>query len=103
MEKLEYREKALSKRHNAHHEAWSEHTTKLVPLEVGMKVFIQNQTGHKPRRWDKTGTIMECKDFDQYLVKVDGSWRLTIRNGKLLRKRTPLRKHKAPVRQEFTK
>ena len=68
-----------------------------------MKVFIQNQTGHKPRRWDKTGTIMECKDFDQYLVKVDGSGRLTLRNRKFLRQRTPLRHHEAPVRQESTK
>ena len=40
-EKLEYREKALAQRHNAHHEAWSEHTTKLVPLK--------NQKGNKPR------------------------------------------------------
>ena len=68
-----------------------------------MKVFIQNQTGHKPRRWDKTGTIMECKDFDQYLVKVDGSGRLTLRNRKFLRQRTPIQHHEAPVRQESTK
>merc|ERR1712030_298547 len=76
-EKLEYREKALAQRANEHHEAWSEHTKKLVPLEVGMKVYVQNQVGNKPRRWDKTGTIVECKDFDQYLVKMDGSGRLT--------------------------
>ena len=63
-EKLAYREKAMAHRHNAHHEAWSEHTTKLVPLKAGMKVIIQNQTGNKPRRWDKTGTVLECKDFD---------------------------------------
>ena len=68
-----------------------------------MKVFIQNQTGHKPRRWDKTGEVMECKDFDQYVVKVDGSGRLTLRNRKFLRQRTPLRRHVSPVRQESTK
>merc|ERR1711888_428119 len=100
-EKLEYREKAMAERHNAHHEAWSEHTKKLVPLEVGMKVFVQNQVGNKPRRWDKTGTIVECKDFDQYLVKMDGSGRLTLRNRKFLRKRTPLQRREMPVRQEF--
>ena len=100
-EKLEYREKALAQRANEHHEAWSEHTKKLVPLEVGMKVFVQNQVGNKPRRWDKTGTIVECKDFDQYLVKMDGSGRLTLRNRKFLRKRTPLKKRELPVSQEF--
>ena len=100
-EKLEYREKAMAERANAHHEAWSEHTKKLVPLEVGMKVFVQNQVGNKPRRWDKTGTIVECKDFDQYLVKMDGSGRLTLRNRKFLRKRTPLQKREMPIRQEF--
>ena len=66
-----------------------------------MKVFVQNQVGNKPRRWDKTGTIVECKDFDQYLVKMDGSGRLTLRNRKFLRKRTPLQKREMPVRQEF--
>ena len=65
---LHHREHAMARRHVAHHEAWSEHTAKLHPLEVGMKVFIQNQVGHKPRRWDKTGVIMECKDFDQYIM-----------------------------------
>ena len=58
-----------------------------------MKVFIQNQTGNKPRRWDKTGTVVECKDFDQYLDKVDGSGRVTLRNRKFLRQRPPIRKH----------
>ena len=57
-----------------------------------MKVFIQNQVGHKPRRWDKTGVIVECKDFDQYVVKVDGTGRLTLRNRKFLRKLMPIQK-----------
>ena len=65
---------------------------KLHPFEVVMKVFIQNQVGHKPRRWDKTGVIVECKDFDQYVVKVDGTGRLTLRNRKFLRKLMPIQK-----------
>ena len=65
---LDHREAAMAKRHVAHHEAWSEHTAKLPPLTVGMKVFVQNQVGNKPRRWDKTGVVMECNKFDQYVV-----------------------------------
>ena len=94
---LDHRERAMAQRHVAHHEAWSEHTAKLGPLEEGMKVFIQNQVGNSPRRWDKTGTIMECKDFDQYLVKVDGTGRLTLRNRKFLRRLTPIKKHTTPA------
>ena len=33
-ELLEHREKALARRHVAHHEAWSEHTKKLPPLHT---------------------------------------------------------------------
>ena len=63
-------------------EAWSEHTKKLPKLVLGNKVFIQNQTGPSPRRWDRTGTVIEVKDFDQYLIKVDGTGRTTLRNRK---------------------
>ena len=86
----------MAKRHVAHHEAWSEHTKKLPPLQVGMKVFVQNQVGHHPRRWDKTGVVMECDKFDQYVVKMDGTGRLTRRNRKFLRRLTPLPKHPLP-------
>ena len=93
----------MAKRHVAHHEAWSEHMSKLKPVEVGMKVFIQNQVGHKPRRWDNTRVIMECKEFDQYVVKVDGAGRLTLRNRKFLRKLTAIRKHPVPTGKEVLK
>ena len=96
---LDHREHAMAKRHVAQHELWSEHTTKLKPLVVGSKVFIQNQVGNKPRRWDKTGVVMECKDYDQYVVKVDGTGRLTLRNRKFLRLLTPIPKRTAPTDQ----
>ena len=50
---------------------------------------IQNQHGNDSRRWNKTGTIVEVKDFDQYMVKVDGSGRLTLRNRRFLRPISP--------------
>ena len=79
-ELLQHRELALAMRHVAHHEAWSEHTTKLDKLTVGDKVFVQNQVGPNPRRWERTGTIIESKDYDQYVIKIDGTGRSTIRN-----------------------
>ena len=93
---LDHREAAMAKRHVAHHEAWSEHTTRLPPLKVGMKVFVQNQVGNKPRRWDKTGVVMECNEFDQYVVKMDGTGRLTRRNRKFLRRLTPITRKPLP-------
>jgi hypothetical protein len=49
-------------------------------------VRIQNQIGHYPLKWDKTGVIIEFPQFDQYVVKVDGSGRVTLRNRKFFRK-----------------
>ena len=50
---------------------------------------VQNQVGNHPSRWDITGTVVEVKEHDQYVVKVHGSGRLTARNRKFLRKITP--------------
>ena len=55
-------------------------------LEVGDMVQIQNQRGNNPKRWNKSGKIVEKLDFDQYLVKVDGGGRITRRNRRFLRK-----------------
>ena len=85
-ELLQHRELALAKRHVAHHQAWSEHTTKLEKLTVGDKVFVQSPVGPNPKRWERTGTIIESKDYDQYVIKIDGTGRSTIRNRKFLRR-----------------
>ena len=62
-----------------------EHTRRLPALKVADKVFVQNQTGPHPNRWSNTGTIVEVKQFDQYVVKMDHSGRHSIRNRKYLR------------------
>ena len=67
-------------------ERFTEHTVRLQPLKVGDRVFIQNQTGNLPLRWDWTNLVIEVKQFDQYAVRVDGSGRVTLRNRKILRK-----------------
>ena len=66
----------------------------LPPLRCGDTVFIQNQSlaFGKPNKWDREGTIVEVLENDQYLVRVHGTGRLTLRNRRFLRKfvqRTP--------------
>ena len=71
-------------------ERCSEHTKRLPPLKVGDKVRVQSQTGAHPTKWDKTGTVIEVRQHDQYVVKIDGSGRMSTRNRKFLRKYIPI-------------
>ena len=88
-DKLRAREDALCKRHIKTNEYWSEHTRRMPALTVGDYVRIQNQTGQHPNKWDRTGTVVEVKQHDQYQVQVDGSGRITLRNRRFLRKFIP--------------
>lgn len=90
-ETLDAREKALRNRHIKLGERWSEHTKRLPPLSVSDHVRIQNQTGNHPNKWDKTGIVIEVRQFDQYVIRVDGSGRVTLRNRKFLRKYIPVK------------
>ena len=56
---------------------------------VTMSEF-KNQTGPHPTKWDKTGIVIEVRQFDQYVVRVDGSGRVTLRNRKFLRHYVPV-------------
>ena len=62
----------------------------LPPLQEGDHCHIQNQTGRFSRKWDKTGVVIQVKGNDQYVIKVDGTGRLSLRNRKYLRKFQPL-------------
>ena len=42
-----------------------------------------------PPPGDKTGIVIEVRPFHQYVVRVDGSGRVTLRNRRFLRKYTP--------------
>ena len=82
---------ALARRGTKMTDSWTMRTRPLAPLKVGDSVFIQNQEGNYPCRWDKRGQVVEVKGYDQYIVRVDGSRRLTRRNRKFLRKFEPYR------------
>ena len=90
---MQSREKLLSRRHVRDHERWSEHTQRLPPLKVGDNVFIQNQVGNHPKKWDKSGVIVEVKQNHQYVVRTNGSGMPTLRNRKYLRKFIPYNQH----------
>ena len=88
-ETLANREEALRNRHMRTHERLSEHTQILPPLAIGDCVRLQNLVGPHPTKWDKTGIVIEVRQFDQYVIRVDGSGRVTLRNRRHLRKYLP--------------
>ena len=71
----------------------TEKTSNLHPLSVGDVCRVQNQTGHHPTKWDKTGVVVQVNEHDQYLIKMHGSGRVTLRNRKFLRKIQPPTSH----------
>ena len=101
-EMLAHREQALAKRHAREHARWSEQTKLLQPLKVGDRVYIQNLVGNHPRKWERTGVVVETRQFHQYVVRIDGSGRVTLRNRQHLRKFTPFHKSPDTVVKELT-
>ena len=84
------REFALRKRNSKMVEEYNRHTKSLPELTVSDHVAVQNQRGHHPNRWEKTGKIVEKLPFRQYRVRMDGSGRITLRNRRFLRPIQPI-------------
>lgn len=85
----EAKEEALRTRLTRTTESLTTHSRPLRSLTIGERVFIQNQRGTHPTKWDRSGTVVESPGYDQYRIKVDGSGRLTLRNRRFLRAYTP--------------
>ena len=64
----------------------AQYTKSQKTIPIGDTVAVQNQTGRFPKKWDKTGTVVENQDFDKVLVKLDGSGRLTTRNRRFVKR-----------------
>ena len=81
------REKAIRTRMVKTCERLEQNSKDLPYLHQGDTVFIQNQdqSHGKPNKWDREGTIVEVGDNDQYLVRVHGTGRVTLRNRRFLR------------------
>ena len=92
-EKHTDREEALRNRHMREVERLTEHTQKLPGLILGDHVRIQNQIDTQPLKWDNSGKVVEVRQHDQYVIKVDGSVRVTFRNRKFLCRFIPFFQH----------
>ena len=86
----EQREIALAKRYARQEEVWAEHTRELPELPIGSLVRVQNQSGNKPKRWDRTGLVVDVLPHQQYKVRMDGSGDVSLRNRRFLRQITPI-------------
>ena len=79
------KESALRTRYVRNSENMDKTCRVLPPLHIGDRCFLQNRHGNYPRRWDRTGTIMDVKPYDKYCVRIDGSRKLTTRNRRFLK------------------
>ena len=86
----ELREGAMARRHMRNEQFYNRHCRPLRELQIGDFVQIQNQEGSCPRRWMKTGRVVETCGNRQYRVRMDGSNRVTARNRRFLRKIYPV-------------
>lgn len=83
------KESALRSRFCRSASALNTNARPLAVVRAGTRVYLQNGSGNFPNRWDRSGVVVEKHDHDSYLVKVDGSGRLTRRNRKHLRNFEP--------------
>ena len=83
------KEEALRTRITCTTESLKAHSHPLRPLTLDERVFLQNQQGPNPTKWDCSGVEVESAGHVQYRVKVDGSGRITLRNRRFLRAYTP--------------
>ena len=83
------KEEAMRARYVKTLEKLNEHTKSLPPLQIGDLVYVQNKEGRFPTKWNRSGTIVAVQNFDQYLVKIDGTGRVTLRNRRFLRRYEP--------------
>jgi len=87
-----WKEKETALRHRYHRtsESLQEHSRCFPPLSIGDKCYVQNQSGNHPKRWDRSGSVVDVLGNDSYLIKIDGSGRLTQRNCRFLQKFMPV-------------
>ena len=79
------RERALAKRHLIRQVDLQSKAKPLKPLELNDVVQVQNQRGPHANKWDLSGQVVEILPYDAYLIKMDGSGRITKRNRRYLR------------------
>ena len=61
------------------------HTVVMPPLKVDDVVSVQIQYGKDKLKVDSSGGVVQVLPIDQYLIKIDGSHKMTLRNRKFPR------------------
>ena len=89
---LAARERALARGHEVRGAQWAEHTKEQVPLRLGDCVQVQNQAGPHKDKCDVSGSIVEFLPYDAYMVRLDGSGRVSKRNRRFLKPIVPYSK-----------
>ena len=84
------REEALRIRFAKQVDTLTPHTRDLGALRPGAQARLQNLCGPHPKKWDRTGQVLEQLPHDQYLVRMHGSGRMVRRNRRHLREITTL-------------
>ena len=87
-EAWELKERANRHRFYCQRQATNAHARDVKELAVGSRVFVQNQhggAGAKEHRWDRSGKVLERLRHNAYLIKLDGSGRVSRRTRQHLR------------------
>lgn len=84
---LHEREVSMAKRNEISKNNFDEGSKPLRNLAIGDTVLCQN---NKTKKWDRVACIVEFKGYRQYVVKLAGSGRLSLRN----------RRHLQPVSEQ---
>ena len=85
------REIALARKHVSEIESWSRGTRKLESLCEGDLVMLQNKVGKNKKKWEISGVIVKALDNESYLIKLDGSGRLSKRRRHDIKKIMPFK------------
>ena len=78
-ESWDLKEKANRLRFFCQRQSTNSSARQQKPLECGQRVFVQSRHPTQPPRWDRSGTVMESKPHGAYIVKMDGSGRVSQR------------------------
>ncbi|CAJ1061303.1 uncharacterized protein LOC117484300 [Xyrichtys novacula] len=73
------KEDALRTRMSHTTESLRAHSRSLRPLALGARVFLQNQQGPSPTKWDRSSVVVESLSHDQYRVKPPPALRRNLR------------------------
>ena len=79
------KEDSLRARFVRNSEYYESRSRNLRPLKLSDQCMVQNCRGNYPKKWGLSGTVVEKNPHHKYVIKLDGSGKLTTRNRRHLR------------------